>query len=84
MFLEIPDIFSKYLAFSRKYLEKILNIPNIFLSFLYKYHNNDFIKSKISTVLSLLGSAVGTASGSAGTEVSKLSASAILFRVGST
>ena len=50
MFPEIPDIFSKYLAFSPKYFEKILNMPNIFLSFFYKYHNNDFIKSKISFI----------------------------------
>ena len=42
MFPEIPDIFSKYLAFSP--------IPNIFLSFFYKYHNNDFIKSKTSFI----------------------------------
>ena len=45
MFPEIPDIFSKYLSFSPKYLEKILNIPSIFLSFFCKYHNNDFVKS---------------------------------------
>lgn len=34
-----------------------------------------------ATVLSLLGSAVETASGSVGTEISELSDSAILFRV---
>ena len=45
-FPEIHDIFSKYLAFSPKYLEKIINIPNIS----YKYHNNDFIKSKTSLI----------------------------------
>ena len=49
-FPEIHDIFSKYLAFSPKYLEKILNILDIFLSFFYKYHNNEFIKSKTSFI----------------------------------
>lgn len=39
------------------------------------------LSKRDATVLSLLGSAVGTASGSTGTEASKLSASAILLRV---
>ena len=50
MFPKIPNIFSKYLAFSPKYLEKIINIPNISYNFFYKCHNNDFIKSKTSFI----------------------------------
>jgi len=42
------------LLFPAKYREKILNIPDIFLTFFYKYRDNDAI------VLSLLGSTVGT------------------------
>ena len=50
MFPEIPNIFSKYLVFSPKYLEKILNIPTIPYQFFNKCHNNDFIKSKTSFI----------------------------------
>ena len=50
MFPEIPNIFSKYLVFSPKYLEKILNIPTIPYQFFNKCHNNDFVKSKTSFI----------------------------------
>ena len=43
MFPEIPDIFPKNVAFPPKYRENVLHMPNIFLTFFYKYHDNDFV-----------------------------------------